>query len=35
VAIVEEDLFACEIVGDLEAVIRAKIPAAQLNTRPH
>jgi acyl carrier protein len=32
VALAEEDLFACETVGDLEAAILAKIPAAQSNT---
>jgi acyl carrier protein len=32
VALAEEDLFACETVGDLEAAILAKIPAGQSNT---
>jgi acyl carrier protein len=32
VVLAEEDLFACEAVGDLEAAILAKIPATQSNT---
>jgi acyl carrier protein len=32
VALTEEDLFACQTVGDLESAILAKIPAAQSNT---
>lgn len=32
VALAEEDLFACETVGDLEAAILAKAPAAQMNS---
>jgi acyl carrier protein len=32
VALTEEDLLSCETVGDLEAAILAKTPAAQGNT---
>jgi acyl carrier protein len=32
VALNEEDLLSCETVGDLEAVILAKAPAAQTNS---
>jgi acyl carrier protein len=32
VALSEEDLLSCETVGDLEAVILTKAPAAQTNS---
>ena len=32
VALSEEDLLSCETVGDLEAAIIAKVPAAQTNS---
>jgi len=32
VALTEEDLLSCETVGDLEAAILAKAPAAQTNS---
>ena len=32
VALTEEDLLSCETVGDLEAAILAKVPAAQSNS---
>ena len=31
VALTEEDLLSCDTVGDLEAAILAKVPAAQSN----
>lgn len=31
VALTEEDLLSCDTVGDLEAAIQAKVPAAQSN----
>lgn len=30
-ALTEEDLLSCDTVGDLQAAIRAKLPAAQCN----
>jgi acyl carrier protein len=32
VALSEEDLLSCDTVGDLEAAILAKVPAAQANS---
>jgi acyl carrier protein len=32
VALTEEDLLSCDTVGDLEAAILAKVPAAQANS---
>lgn len=32
VALTEEDLLSCDTVGDLEAAIIAKAPAAQINS---
>lgn len=32
VALTEEDLLSCDTVGDLEAAILAKVPAAQSNS---
>jgi acyl carrier protein len=32
VALTEEDLLSCDTVGELEAAILAKVPAAQTNS---